>query len=324
MDVSFFMPEKYLPEPARREAWKSGGPVQLEQGGKAASVQCWIYQTWTRLSKAGFPAKLVHEMPDTGLVVALAGNLSPHFQPVMTRFLLGVVADGLPHPAADVQILQNAGHAKRLAGSVYMPHWTQPDLLPRDPSRGDRFEEIRFFGDEPNLCNDLQDPAFRADLQRELGLQLVTTPASAWHDYRTTDCSFAIRSFDGKRHDHKPASKLANAWLANVPFVGGSDSAYSSEGRDGINYLACRSRENFVEHLKRLKSDPAFRRDLVKAGSIEAARHTPEAHTNHWISLLSDEAPTRCNSWQKKSAGVRRMATLWRKVRLMIDRRLMN
>lgn len=324
MEVSFFMPEKYLPEPARREAWKSGAPIRLEQSGKAACVQCWIYQTWVHLTNAGFPARLVHQMPEEGIVVALTGNLSPHFLPLASRFLLGVVADGLPHPAADVQILQNAAHAKRLPGSAYMPLWTQPNILPRDPSRGDRFEEIRFFGDEPNLCEDLKDSGFRADLQRDLGIQLVTTPSSAWHDYRTTDCAVAIRSFDGRRHDHKPASKLANAWLANVPFLGGSDSAYSAEGRDGINYFACRSRTEFVEHLKRLKSTPALRRELVNAGTREAKRHTPEAHSNQWISLLRDEAPDRWKIWQKKSAGIRRMATFWKKVRLMIDSRLMN
>jgi len=109
-----------------------------------------------------------------------------------------------------------------------------------------------------------------------------------------------------------------------VPFLGGSDSAYSSEGRDGINYLACRSKEEFVKNLKRLKSDPEFRQKLVEEGTREATRHTIHAHTTRWISLLREEVPDRWKTWQKKSAGIRRMEMIWRKVRLMIDRRLMN
>jgi hypothetical protein len=324
MDVSFFIPKHYLPEASRREAWKSGAAVALEQAGKAACVQCWIYQTWLHLQHAGFPAKLVHEMPERGLVVALTGNLSPNSVAGDSLFLLGVVADGLPHPAAHVQILQNAAHAKRLPGSVYMPLWTQPNILPRDPSRGDRFDELRFFGDEPNLCHELRDPAFRSDLERDLGIRLLTTPASRWHDYRTTDCAFAIRSFDGRRHDHKPATKLANAWLAHVPFVGGTDSAYASEGRDGINYLACRSKEDFVGHLKHLKANPEFRKKLVESGKKEGERHTTQAHTQRWIALLQNEAPALQESWQKKSAAERRWLRMWKKGRLALDRLLMN
>ncbi len=324
MDVSFFMPEKYLPDPARREAWKSGAPIQLEQAGKGASVQSWIFQTWLHVQRAGLPAKLVHEMPDQGIVIALTGNLAPAFRPKDSVFLVGVVADGLPHAGACLQILQNAAHAKRLAGTVYMPHWTQPNLLGRDSLRGDRFEEIRFFGDEPNLCEELREMSFRSTLESKTGIRLLTTPATAWHDFRSTDCAFAIRSFDRKRHDHKPPTKMLNAWLAGVPFLGGSESAYSSEGRDGFNYLSCSSKSEFLENLKRLKADPDFRRKLVHAGTNDSLRHTQEAQTQRWISLIVDEIPARWKSRQKKSAVNRRLENLWRRMRLMIDRRLMD
>ncbi|MEM8808289.1 MAG: hypothetical protein AAGF01_19895, partial [Cyanobacteria bacterium P01_G01_bin.38] len=33
-----------------------------------------------------------------------------------------------------------------------------------------------------------------------------------WHDYRQIGAVVAIRSFDRRRYDHKPATKLYNAW----------------------------------------------------------------------------------------------------------------
>jgi glycosyltransferase involved in cell wall biosynthesis len=157
-----------------------------------------------------------------------------------------------------------------------------------------------------------------------MGLRLVVCHADRWHDYSEADCVIAVRGFGSSPYLHKPATKLYNAWLAGVPFLGGSDSAYSSEGSDGVNYLACRTKEDFVQNLKRLKADPGFRQRLVEAGTREAMRHTPEAHTKRWISLLRDVAPERWKSWQKKSAGSRRLGIFWRSLWLMVDRWRMN
>ncbi|MEX1119955.1 MAG: hypothetical protein WEB60_14305, partial [Terrimicrobiaceae bacterium] len=290
MDVSFFMPEQYLPETARREAWKSGAPLQLEQGGKAACVQCWIYQTWVHLSNAGFPAKLVHHMPEKGVVVALSGNLHPTFRPGKGLYVVGVVADGLPHPHVHWHILQNSAWAKQLGSSTYIPLWTQPNLVPRDPSRGNTLETLRFYGDGTNLAKELRDPAFVSHCWEALRLKVEARNANLWHDYSDTDCAFAIRAFDRAPCHHKPPTKLANAWLAGVPFIGGADSAYASEGRAGIDHMTCQTPQDFLNVLQKLKSDPALREGLVAQGKVAAKRHTIPALTSRWADFLSGEA----------------------------------
>ena len=324
MEVSFFMPEKYLPDSARREAWKSGGSIELLQAGKAACVQCWIYQTWVRLTKAGFPAKLVHEFPADGIVVALTGNLAPDFIASERHYVVGIVADGLPHPGVQSQIVQNASHARRLPGAHYMPLWTQPDLLPRDPRREDRFENADFFGDPPNLSLELLENEFLEHLKESLGVTLRIIPSEGWHDYQTTDCAIAVRDFAGRRHDHKPATKLTNAWLAGVPFLGGADSAFSSEGKQATDFFVCRTRKEFVEQMRALKTNADLRQRIVKAGNQAARRHTLEAHTKRWIWLLDEEIPKQWSSWQKKSAVERRLLCFWRRLRLALDRPLMG
>ncbi len=310
MRVSFFMPEKYLPNEARREAWKSGKGLVLEESGKIATVQSWIYQTWQALAQADRDVELTHSLPSEGIVVALNGTLGADYAPPERAFILGVVADGMPHPAADLQIVQNSTPRWILPGARFIPHWPQPNLLPRDPDRGDRFETVCFYGDPRNLARELDDPSFRKRIAA-LGLEFRCVGTSHWHDYSETDCALAVRSFDRARHIHKPATKLYNAWLAGVPFLGGTDSAYASDGRSGINYLRCASPDDVLSSLQRLREDSALRSSLAQAGREASRGFTPEAITRRWIALLDEADALR----RRKVAAPRLSRALSRLVR---------
>ena len=222
------MPEHCLPPVEEREGWISGVAPRLAQSGKAASSQAWIYRTFLNLSAAGAEAELCHQIPDEGLVVSLTGNLPSGFKCPEGIFLVGVVADGIPHPACHFHILQNAKHAARLPRSTYLPHWPQPGLITRKRERGDRFENVYFFGDPPNLAPELRDPSFSDSLRERLGLNLVIAGSDRWHDYSEADCVIAIRELGTSGFLGKPATKLYNAWMAGVPFIGGGDSAFAN------------------------------------------------------------------------------------------------
>lgn len=284
MQVTFFLPERYFPDASAREAWQQGKNA-AEQSGKSASVLSWIYQTWQILHQAGQDVRLSHTMPDQGVVVALTGNLASDFRPPAGVYLLGIVADGMFHAGADRQILQNSAFARWHPEFEFMPHWPQPGLLPRDGERGDRFENIRFFGDAPNLSSEIMAPTFQKKLAAlDLGFSCVS--AEHWHDYRSTDCALAIRSFDHHPHHRKPASKLYNAWLSEVPFIGGWDSAYAADGIPETNYLRCGSPEAVLRELCALRNHPARRHALVEAGRKAAESFTREAITRRWVGLL--------------------------------------
>ncbi|NES04757.1 MAG: glycosyltransferase [Okeania sp. SIO2F4] len=49
--------------------------------------------------------------------------------------------------------LMEALRFRKLWGSYFIPHWSQPGLIPRNPKRGDGFENIVFFGREQNLIH---------------------------------------------------------------------------------------------------------------------------------------------------------------------------
>lgn len=288
--------------------------MELLQGGKAACAQCWIYQTWTALNAAGFSAQLTTHFPEEGIVVALAGNLAPGFRPPEGVFLVGVAADGLPHPSAQCHILQNRASLRFLREAVFMPLWPQPGLVARDPARGEQFQKVAFYGDPPNLAPEIAEPAFAKRLAEDLHLDFEILPAPRWHDYSQTDCAIAIRSFSNKPYLTKPSTKMINAWLAGVPFLGGMDSAFASDGRPGANYLPCPDLATMLAHLKRLQSDPVFRASLVEAGHAASIDFSPARLTRRWIDFLENDARARARRWLRSGRTSRALSRLHMRV----------
>lgn len=324
MEVFIYLPEAWMPSTERQQAWEKGATVPLEQKGKGATGQAWLYQTWLRLRQAGVVTRLVHQIPKEGILVTLTGFLPEKFQPPGTLFVAGVVADGLPHPGAQLQIVQNSKHARALAGSVFMPHWPNPGLISRDASRGNRFQKVCFYGDVSNLATELSSPEWRRDLLKATGAELEIRTSERWHDYSDADAVLAVRSFSAGRLLHKPATKLYNAWLAGVPFVGGTDSAYAGDGTPGTNYLRASSPQEVLDCLSMLKHSPERRRELVGQGNRMTAEFSAEAICNRWISLLGMELPRLASTWEDRSPVSRRLRHQARRAVCALDRILRN
>lgn len=312
--VIFYLPAHHWPEAHRLEEWMGGIPRHVLPEGKAATLESWILRTWAELRRRGLPVELASEFPAQGTVVALTGNLPASFQCPAGVFLVGVAADGLSHPAASLHVLQNPAHARRLSRAVAIPHWPQPGLVPRPAERGETFEHADFFGDPRNLAPELRDPGWQDKLLREAGMRLRLRPAPEWSDYSSTDCALGIRDFEGRPHLNKPASKLINAWLAGVPFVGGLESSFQAEGKPGVDCLLCGSPEEVLEALLLLKSNPGLRSEIVEAGRARARAFTEDAIAERWRQVLWEQVPEAAASWKKKPPALQaalRMARKW-------------
>lgn len=320
MKLHFYIPEHHLPSKERRAEWMNGRIPPLLEGGKSASVQAWIFQTWAELG-ASVDTALVTELPSSGAIITLSNLLPEGFRASSGQFVVAVAADFLPHPGAQLQIVQNAVHAQRLRGSVFMPHWPQPNLIPRDPSRKDRFERAAFFGDPSNLLPELADPDFASRLQNETGVRLEMRGADQWHDYSDVDLVLAIRDFSRARHLQKPATKLYNAWLAGVPLIGGSDSAYASEAQAGSDYLAAHSAKECIRLVKQLRDNLALRNSIVKSGQKKSATRSRDAVRKMWGNFCSVELPERIQQWEQKNRLEKRLFWATQKSLLFIDRK---
>jgi len=319
--VFFYIPARHLPSTKRLEDWRAGRIPDLFDVGKPATAQNWIYQTWEEL-RDDCDIELVGEMPKAGIIVTLANFLHTGFRASAGQFIVAVVADFVPHPGAQVQVLQNVAHARRFPGGIFMPHWPQLNLMPRDPARGDRLETIAFFGDRPNIAPELLTDAFAERLKKEASVRLEVRGSDCWHDYSDVDVVIAVRSFSVARHLHKPATKLYNAWLAGVPMIGGVDSAFMTEATDGVDYLVARTPDELISHLKLLKSQPVLRQGLVEAGNKRAKAHSREAMKQRWKDLCEKELPERYRKWQQRHPLGRMVFWLYQDVFCFFDRKL--
>jgi len=321
VNIFFYMPEAHLPSPDRRAAWLPGQAPDLLAGGKSAAAQCWIYQTWVEL-QGDTKIELVTKMPDEGIIVTLGGVLHKHFEAGEKQFIANIVADFVPHPGTHLQIVQNRTHARRLPGSVFIPLWPQPNIVPRDPARGDRLETVAFFGDPGNLAPELANVGFASDLERETGARFVIRDASQWHDFSDVDVALAIRDFSHSQHLHKPATKLYNAWLAGVPVIAGSDSAFAAEGLDGKDFLRAHSSSECIKLVKKLQGDRAFRQNLVASGKKRTAPFSREAVTENWRLFCEEKLPATAAGWFKKSPVERRIFWLTQRLIFFLDRKI--
>lgn len=321
MKTFFCLTREHVPPGEWVQDLIAGKPVEVPAGGGRCLNMNWIYQTWALLISSGTPCYALLDTPSTeGAIIALGIAASSSLKMPNAPFFVDVVADGAPHPAAHLHIVQNRAHAKKLPNAIFMPHWSQPGLVPRDPQRGNRFENLCFYGHSKNLAKELQTAQWRQRLQDELGIQLHLPSVEQWHDYSQTDCAIAVRDFSRSPHWNKPATKLYNAWLAGVPFIGGRDSAYAADGRPGIDYLVATSPEEVFEQLRRLKEDTSLRSQLVDNGSAAAKEFSREAILKRWRELVEKKIPVLAQQWEQKTKRQRSFFALHQKINLFLER----
>ena len=300
MQIAFYIPRQYLPSIERQASWTSRRIPELLGGGKGASAQSWLYQTWVELQKT-CQVDLVTQLPEEGAIITLSNLLHENFRANPRQFVVSVAADFLPHPGAQVQLLQNPAHARRLPGTIFVPHWPQPGLVPRDPARGPVVKTAAFFGDPANLAPEIADMEFCRLLLRETGVRLDIREAARWHDFSDVDIAIAIRDFSRARHLSKPTTKLYNAWLAGVPLIGGSDSAFSAEGKPGTDFLIAGSPDELLRQIRELKESPAAWQTIVDSGRLKSAARSQVAVQKIWQDLCDSEIPSRFKAWEKKT-----------------------
>lgn len=273
-------------------------------GKMRGSVYALILQTFQRLRAVGFPCELTHQLPGDGILVALRKSLPRDYVPPPGVLCVCIRADATFHPFAHLHVVHNRCSVSRWFASTYIAHWPQPGLLPRDPARGDVWENAAFSGDPNCLSREMHGAAWK-NLLRELGLRWHFVGPDKWHDYREVDVVVAVRGFDRHRHANKPASKLFNAWHAGVPAVLGRESAYQHERRGPLDYFEARSFSEVVAALRRLQGDPELRRAMRANGFKRAKESAPAVITKRWqdfferIAIPAHAALGRQRPWQR-------------------------
>lgn len=253
----------------------------------------WVVQTYLRCARAGLNCVLRERAP-AGSVAVVSYALSRASVAARASSLV-VCQHDRPRPhLCSWRVTQNQ-LGVRGPRDVFIPHWPQPGLKPRDPSRGDRVEVVGFKGVRKNLAREFRTDEFAAAL-RELGMELRTEDRELrgddagfdWTDYREVDVLLAVRDDPPARLAIKPASKLINAWHAGIPAILGVEPAYRELRRSDLDYLEVSGPADAVKALRRLRDEPGLHRAMVEHGRARGQDFTAERITAMWVSFLRD------------------------------------
>ena len=157
--VQFFLPQSCIPDSV--DDLDLARDWQLCIRGEHA----WITQTYLNLRRAGHPVRLVTDPAPEGMLVFHSKHRRDLLRRISTApdlVLVAVRSDSSDSLFADYEVLQNGVHADGRRRHV-LPHWPQPGLRGRDPSRGTVIRRAAYRGFAGNL-----HPAFMSDRWSEL------------------------------------------------------------------------------------------------------------------------------------------------------------
>jgi hypothetical protein len=297
MLVHFFLPgEKDLEALARLDPDRDWRELQIGE-------RAWVLQTYLRLARAGCPVRLSGTPPRKGIVVFHAkheGVLRRRPRWLRDVVLVGIRADNREPLIADFEVVQNGRFADGRR-SFFIPFWSQPGLVPRDPSRGTVIRRVAFKGFAQNLHPEFRSPAWREFLAaRGIEWEVDAVPFAGaatdslgtdWPDFRDVDLVLAVRPPDRRLWTSKPATKLFNAWRAGVPALLGPEYAYRELRWSALDYLEVGSLEEAKSAVLRLLEQPELYLAMVENGLARGAEFAAEATVARWVDLLTVKVP---------------------------------
>jgi len=324
--VTFFLDA----DDAAIASWRTLQP-DVEPARLLLGEDFWIVLTYCRLRDAGLPVALDNRVADDGIVVFYAGDkraVRAQLRNGQRALLAAVRSDRHPVGFADCEIVQNASSADGRR-ALHVPHWPQPGLVPRDPSRGAAIRTVLFPGTPQNLDAGFAAAPWQAFLhahaiELRCSYGAGAAPSHAPNDYRDVDVLLAVRPAAMGLVRNKPAWKLFNAWLAGVPAILGAESGYRELRESPLDYLEAASPGAALQALQRLIDDPTRYTAMVANGIARGAAFNNAATLARWRELLFDTLAPRQAELRRRPPSLRtrdrrelmaRVRRLWSRAR---------
>ncbi|MDP6625447.1 MAG: hypothetical protein QGG87_03190 [Nitrospinota bacterium] len=321
----------YIPPDKFKKHWPTSYESSWTDFDIGGGPNVWTYFTYITLNHFGFKCHLTTEIPDNGIVCSHSRFL-PQERIVNDRALLICLrADYGRNHFAHMHVVQNPLQ-KRMVGrdiferlfkpgpSYFIPYWHQPGLIHREHSRGKLFKNIVYMGQTKNLADELGSPEWIKEMKTEGINFMILTQRTQWHDYSFADAVCAVRKFSFNRHIRKPASKLVNAWLAGVPAILGSESAFCDLRRSDLDYLEVKTLKQTREAILMLRDNCELREKMIKNGKKRAKDFSMEAIAKLWISFFDKQAIPYHENWMKSSSSFKKRFYLMKNIRGLIKK----
>lgn len=264
-------------------------------------VDVWIIRTYVELkhraAQFGFRVAIDNQFPEGRPAITHRDELR-----LNTRYFLSylavVRADRPNIHLAPWQIVQNPLQASDHA--VFIPHWPQPGLIPRDPHRSG-ISTLRYFGRASSLPGFFRDPAF-LDALAQRGISFHFDERD-WRDYASTDVCVALRYEPEIGTATKPFSKLVNAWIAGVPALLGPEPAYRAVRRSELDFIEVNSAREVLAALDLLRTEPQRYDAMVANGRARAADYSRTAIADQWCRFIAGQFLPGWRTWRDCDAG---------------------
>lgn len=252
----------------------------------------WCFEAFRNLSKRkNLPVLLSNTLQQDAINVVHASQLLK--QPGDAATFIVCVQSDLPRIAwAHYHLVQNKTQV--LANTMYLPHWVQPNLVPRSKTRKG-IKQVAYAGPVSGTGAATEEEWRHYFGQHDIGFKFLSGP---WNDLSAVDVLIGIRSFDGDDHPTKPPSRLFSAWHAHVAFIGGADSAYEQVGTPGDDYLIAQSPQQVVDAVLHLRQDDGLFEKIRANGIKKTIQYNNDVMAQHWEAVLKGPVLQRYLQWK--------------------------
>lgn len=268
----------------------------------------WIF--FLMLRDQGLDVQICHDFPERGILLIHKSHVKI-FKWNPNLFVVSLQWDYTRDDRAQMHLVSNEykttnsslGWLDRLSFpglQRYVPPVMHPVIIPRDPARGDRFENIAFIGDPKNLDKAFRTGSFRAMVEG-LGMRfIIRSEPDKMSDFSDIDAVVAIRRL-GRVISNKPSVKLINAWRGGVPSILGCEVGHREARKSEYDYIEVDSVEEVVNALDRLKTDVDYRNKMIANAKQRAEPFSAEGQQKVWIEFFKGTVIPAYEEWQRKS-----------------------
>ena len=280
--------------------------IARQPGRFVGGRNSWVAQTYLRtrahfLSR-GWSVRIADHFEPGAITIAHRDDVNEFRARAHESFLVVVRADRAPVAACDLAIVQN--RIAPAAHERFLPLWPQPGLQARDPARGSRILRIAYQGRALTAPAWFREEGLRRALARRGATFEVRT--SGWDDYRDIDLVVAAREDGSTMLAVKPATKIYNAWLAQVPALAMPEPAYNELRRTPLDFIEIRGGEDVVNAVDLLRANPRLYEAMVANGIARGRGYDVESTRRRWIALFEDEVVPRYKEMRNALSSRRR------------------
>lgn len=218
------------------------------------------------------------------------------------EFRISVRADYPRLFDVDFEILQNPA-MDRNSHQAYLPYWPVPGILPRHPDRKS-IRNIAYAGRTAN--NNLERGIREGALSSVSGVRFRVIEPNRWHDLREIDLLIAIRRFGKDRYLNKPPSKLFMSWISGIPLIAGFDSAFSSVGNPGMDYVRVTNLDECRREIENLADSRTYYDRIVAGGKMALEQNSEDRIAEFWLTALRGQISERYQNWLERSGSEKR------------------